>query len=58
MNKHSSAAAAARFTGPRPQATRESAKGVRFVDYKDTDNLRRMMTPNGKIDRKSLSTTL
>ena len=40
---------APRFTGPRPKATAESGKGVRFVDYKDTENLRRMMTPNGKI---------
>lgn len=49
---------APRFTGPRPKATVESGKGVRYVDYKDTENLRRMMTPNGKIyGRKRLSLT-
>jgi small subunit ribosomal protein S18 len=49
---------APRFTGLRPKATVESGKGVRYVDYKDTENLRRMMTPNGKIyGRKRLSLT-
>lgn len=32
------------------------ADGKRYVDYKSTDELRRMMTPNGKIySRKRLS---
>lgn len=26
-----------------------SGKGVEYVDYKDVETLRRMMTPNGKI---------
>lgn len=35
-----------------------SGKGEVFVDWKDADNLRRMMSPNGKIyGRKRLSTT-
>ncbi|MEO1009550.1 MAG: 30S ribosomal protein S18 [Planctomycetota bacterium] len=35
-----------------------SGKGVTYVDWKDVDNLRRMMSPNGKIyGRKRLSTT-
>ena len=37
---------------------RESAKGVRYVDYKDVDQLRRMMSPNGKIHgRKRIGVT-
>lgn len=29
--------------------TRKTGKGVVFVDYKNVDELRRMMSPNGKI---------
>jgi small subunit ribosomal protein S18 len=37
---------------------RESGNGTRYIDYRDVDNLRRMMSPNGKIySRKRLSTT-
>ena len=48
-----------RFT---PQAkvkvARTNAAGKVFVDYKDVEKLRRMMSPNGKIyGRKRLSTT-
>ena len=48
-----------RFT---PQAkvkvARKNAVGKVFVDYKDVEKLRRMMSPNGKIyGRKRLSTT-
>ncbi|MFM7135129.1 MAG: 30S ribosomal protein S18 [Planctomycetota bacterium] len=28
---------------------KEGVNGRRFVDYRGTDDLRRMMTPNGKI---------
>jgi len=47
-----------RFTGgPAPKATKESAKGIEYADYKDHETLRRMMTPNGKIyGRKRLGT--
>jgi len=34
-----------------------SGKGIEYVDYKDVESLRRMMTPNGKIyGRKRLGT--
>jgi small subunit ribosomal protein S18 len=43
--------------GPVPKATKESGKGIEYVDYKDYEALRRMMTPNGKIyGRKRLGT--
>lgn len=43
--------------GPAPKATKESGKGIEYVDYKDHETLRRMMTPNGKIyGRKRLGT--
>ena len=39
------------------KATTTSGKGIEYVDYKDIENLRRMMTPNGKIyGRKRLGT--
>ena len=40
----------AKFGGqPRVKVVKSSASGVAFVDYKDVDQLRRMMSPNGKI---------
>lgn len=40
------------------KAAKKSAAGVTYVDWKDVDKLRRMMSPNGKIyTRKRLSTT-
>jgi small subunit ribosomal protein S18 len=43
---------------PKPQVVRESANGGMYVDYKDVESLRRMMSPNGKIyGRKRLGTT-
>ncbi|MBA4028211.1 MAG: 30S ribosomal protein S18 [Planctomyces sp.] len=40
------------------KVARKSAKGKVFVDYKDIDKLRRMMSPNGKIHgRKRLMTS-
>ena len=45
-----------RFGQPRPKAVKTSGKGKDYVDYKDVDTLRRMLTPNGKIhSRKRLS---
>ncbi|MEL6740055.1 MAG: 30S ribosomal protein S18 [Planctomycetota bacterium] len=39
------------------EATIESGLGIEYVDYKDIESLRRMMTPNGKIyGRKRLNT--
>jgi len=46
-----------RFGAPQGKVTTTSSKGIEFVDYKDIENLRRMMTPNGKIyGRKRLGT--
>lgn len=41
-----------RFGGPDRsdlKIAKRSSNGVVFVDYRDTDTLRRMMSPNGKI---------
>jgi len=49
-----------RFGGGQPpqKLTRQLSNGQVFVDWKDVDNLRRAMTPNGKIHgRKRLGTT-
>lgn len=34
---------------PKSSFVMTSGKGVEYVDYKDVETLRRMMTPNGKI---------
>lgn len=42
----------------RTKVVREDIKGNPWVDYKDVDDLRRVLTPNGKIySRKRLGTT-
>ncbi len=48
-----------RFTPqPKIKATRKTAEGTVFIDYKDVEKLRRMMSPNGKIfARKRLQTS-
>ncbi len=47
-----------RFGGPRTNVLKETAKGESYVDWKDVEMLRRLMSPNGKIySRKRLSTT-
>ncbi len=39
------------------KTTIKSGKGIEYVDWKDVEGLRRMMTPNGKIyGRKRLGT--
>ena len=39
-----------RFGGGAPsKVVKKTGKGVEFVDYKDVEGLRRMMSPNGKI---------
>ena len=47
--------------GPQPpkiKVVKEGGKGIPYIDYKDVENLRRMMSPNGKIyARKRLGTT-
>jgi small subunit ribosomal protein S18 len=39
---------AGRFGG-KTKFTSTTAKGVTYVDYKDVETLRRLMSPNGKI---------
>ena len=42
----------------RTKVVREDIKGNPWVDYKDVDDLRRVLTPNGKIySRKRLGTS-
>lgn len=44
--------------GPKPRATKTTGLGITHVEWKDIDNLRRMMSPNGKIlSRKRLGTS-
>jgi small subunit ribosomal protein S18 len=43
-------------SAPRRKLVRETSKGIKFVDYKEVEELRRCMSPNGKIyGRKRLS---
>lgn len=43
---------------PKIKSTKKTAAGVIYVDYKDVEKLRRMMSPNGKIhNRKRLMTS-
>jgi len=43
---------------PKENLVKEGATGKPYVDWKDAETLRRMMTPNGKIyGRKRLSTS-
>ena len=37
------------FSKPKVKATRISAGGKTYIDYKDTETLRRMLSGNGKI---------
>ncbi|MGE5609884.1 MAG: 30S ribosomal protein S18 [Bacillota bacterium] len=37
------------FSRPKVKVTRVSASGKTYVDYKDTESLRRMLSGNGKI---------
>ena len=34
---------------PRPKVVVKSSNGTVYVDYKNSEDLRRMLTPNGKI---------
>ena len=38
-----------RFGGPPAKVTTTSSNGNVYVDYMDTETLRRLMSPNGKI---------
>ncbi len=46
-----------RFGGPRTNVLKETASGETYVDWKDVESLRRMLSPNGKIYSRSASTT-
>lgn len=37
------------FSRPKLKATKTTASGKVFIDYKDTETLRRMLSGNGKI---------
>lgn len=52
-------AGGSRFGAPvKPKVVREGLAGIPYVDWKDIENLRRCMSPNGKIyGRKRLGTT-
>lgn len=39
-------------TGGKPKVTLTSSNGTTYVDYKDSENLRRLLTPNGKIQSR------
>lgn len=42
--------AMSRFSGPpRPKIVVKSSTGDMYVDYREVDDLRRLLTPNGKI---------
>jgi small subunit ribosomal protein S18 len=37
------------FSRPKIKVTRTSASGTVYIDYKDTESLKKMISPNGKI---------
>ncbi|HRK32340.1 MAG TPA: 30S ribosomal protein S18 [Tepidisphaeraceae bacterium] len=40
------------FSKPKIKVTRTSESGDEYIDYKDTESLRKMMTGNGKIQNR------
>lgn len=45
-------------TQPKVKILQKTSEGEEFVDYKDVENLRRLMSPNGKIyGRKRLQSS-
>ncbi len=45
-------------TQPKVKILKKTSEGDEFVDYKDVENLRRLMSPNGKIyGRKRLQSS-
>jgi small subunit ribosomal protein S18 len=40
------------FNRPKPKIARTSASGNVYIDYKDTESLRKMVTGNGKIQSR------
>lgn len=41
-----------RFGGPKAKIVLTSSNGHLYVDYRDSENLRRLLTPNGKIQSR------
>ncbi|MBI1336302.1 MAG: 30S ribosomal protein S18 [Phycisphaera sp.] len=39
-------------SSPRVKVVQKSSTGEFYVDYRDSENLRRMLTPNGKIQSR------
>ncbi len=39
-------------SAPRVKVVHKSSNGTLYVDYRDTENLRRLQTPNGKIQSR------
>ena len=39
-------------SGPRTKVTVTSSTGKVYIDYKDSEELRRLLTPNGKIQSR------
>lgn len=56
---HGGGGGGGRFGQPgKPKLVQVAENGIEFVDWKDVENLRRTMSPNGKIyGRKRLSTS-
>ena len=40
------------FSRPKVKITRTSASGTIYIDYKDTESLRKMVSANGKIQSR------
>lgn len=40
------------FNRPKTKVTRTSASGTVYIDYKDTESLKKMITGNGKIQSR------
>ena len=40
------------FSRPKMKITRTSASGMVYIDYKDTESLRKMVSGNGKISSR------
>ncbi len=40
------------FSRPKVKITRTSASGVAYIDYKDTESLKKMISGNGKIQSR------
>ena len=43
------------FSRPKVKITRGSASGTLYIDYKDTESLKKMMSANGKIQGRKRS---